>query len=57
MQITSSRDNESTSAAGFNEADCTEEKEDLILKGLKDRLEFQNIFTEFLLLRSTSFPQ
>lgn len=32
MQITSSRDNESASAAGFNEAECREEKENLMGK-------------------------
>lgn len=38
MQITSSRDNESSSAAGFNEADCTEEKEDLMGKRFKRQI-------------------
>lgn len=40
MQITNSMDNESASATGFNEAECTEEKEDLLGKILKDILEF-----------------
>lgn len=35
MQITSSRDNESASAAGFNEAECREEKENLMGKKFK----------------------
>lgn len=39
MQITSSRDNESASAAGFNEAERREEKENLTGQSLKDKLE------------------